>query len=147
MTEIVERHRALADPVRVVILRVLLERELCVCELVAILDEPQYKVSRHLAVLKHAGLVTEWREGTWIHHAIAPTLSPEWRQALHGLRDAWDRQPALRVLVDGMAARVARPPGAACGDGPCALPRVAARRRRCCSPTAPPDGAGKESCG
>jgi len=83
--EIVERHRALADPMRIAILRVLLERELCVCELVAILDEPQYKVSRHLAVLKNAGLVAEWREGTWIHHAIASTLSPEWQRALQGL--------------------------------------------------------------
>ena len=133
MAEIVERHRALADPMRVLILRVLLERELCVCELVAILDEPQYKVSRHLTVLKNAGLVTEWREGTWIHHAISTTLSPEWRLALHGLRDAWDQLPTVRELLARIALRVTRQPGMACGDGPC-TPQTSARRGRSCSP-------------
>lgn len=130
MNEIVARNRALADPMRVLILRLLLERELCVCELIAILEEPQYKVSRHLTVLKNAGLVTEWREGTWIHHGIAPTLTPEWRLALQGLRDAWDQLPALRELVASIALRVTRQPGMACGDGPCTTRQASTCRRR-----------------
>lgn len=134
MNEIVARNRALADPMRVMILRLLLERELCVCELIAILDQPQYKVSRHLTVLKNAGLVTEWREGTWIHHSIAPTLTPEWRLALQGLRDAWDQLPAMHELVAKIALRVTRQPGMACGDGPCTTQQGTSRRRRAGQP-------------
>lgn len=61
---------ACADETRLRILLLLAERELCVCELVEVLDMPQGKVSRHLAVLKHAGLVRDRREGTWIYYAL-----------------------------------------------------------------------------
>ena len=132
ISEVVERHRALADPLRILIIRLLFERELCVCELVSILDEPQYKVSRHLAVLKNAGLVTEWRQGTWIHHDISPTLSPEWRLALQRLRDAWDQLPTIREMLTRIALCVTRQPGMACGDV-CAAPQERARRQRTCS--------------
>jgi ArsR family transcriptional regulator len=61
-------HAALADPLRIRILRLLLERELCVCEIIPVVKEPQYKVSRHLAVMKKAGLVRDWKDGTWVHY-------------------------------------------------------------------------------
>lgn len=50
--------------------------ELCVCELMAALDEPQPKVSRHLGVMKEAGLVVPRREGTWMHYRMASL--PAW---------------------------------------------------------------------
>ena len=90
----------------------------------AILEEPQYKVSRHLAVLKNAGFVSERREGVWMHHAIASTLSPEWQRAIEGLRTAWDQVPAIREKVAGIALRVTRQPGMACTDEPCTSSRL-----------------------
>ena len=68
--------KAFADPTRLRLLFLLAERELCVCELVAVLDESQGKVSRHLAHLRHAGLVTDRREGTWVHYSLAPAKTP-----------------------------------------------------------------------
>lgn len=65
-----EVFKACADPTRLRVLFLLTERELCVCELVEVLDMPQGKVSRHLAVLKRAGLVQSRREGTWIYYAL-----------------------------------------------------------------------------
>ena len=50
--------------------------ELCVCQIVEILQMPQPKVSRHLAVLKKAKLVTVRREGQWIYYSLAPVESP-----------------------------------------------------------------------
>ena len=70
-------HQALADPLRIRIMRLLLERELCVCEIMRALEEPQYKISRHLAVLKNAGLVCDRREGLWMHYEIAPAQRVE----------------------------------------------------------------------
>ena len=53
------------------------EGEVCVCELTVALDEPQPKISRHLALMREAGVVEARREGTWMHYRLAPTL-PEW---------------------------------------------------------------------
>ncbi|MDP2822536.1 MAG: metalloregulator ArsR/SmtB family transcription factor [Sulfuritalea sp.] len=73
---------ALADATRRRILALLVNQgELCVCELTAALDDIQPKISRHLGVLKDAGIVIPRREGTWIFYRLAATL-PGWADAL-----------------------------------------------------------------
>ncbi len=62
--------RAFADPTRLRILNLLLEGELCVCDLCAVLGEIQPKVSRHLAYLRRAELVSVRTEGKWKHYRI-----------------------------------------------------------------------------
>lgn len=54
--------KALGEPTRLRIVRLLAEQELCVCELEAIMEMSQPRISQHLKVLKHAGLVNERRE-------------------------------------------------------------------------------------
>ena len=69
---------ALADPTRLRCLLLLAaEGELCVCELTHALDVSQPKISRHLAMLREAGIVSDRREGLWIHYRINPDL-PAW---------------------------------------------------------------------
>lgn len=72
----------LADPTRLRCV-VLLQREgeLCVCELVHALDLPQPKVSRHLALLREAGVVEDRRAGQWVHYRLHPAL-PAWAVAV-----------------------------------------------------------------
>lgn len=53
------------------------EQEVCVCELTFTLEESQPKVSRHLALMRDAGVVIPRREGTWMHYRINPAL-PSW---------------------------------------------------------------------
>jgi len=68
----------------------LLEREgeLCVCELTHALNEPQPKISRHLAHLREWGMVLDRRDGLWIHYRLHPDL-PTWaREVLHTSRAA-----------------------------------------------------------
>ena len=63
--------KALGDPIRLRLFHLLsLENELCVCHLTDALQLPQSTVSRHLAVLRHAGLVDTRREGKWIHYRL-----------------------------------------------------------------------------
>ena len=62
--------RAFADETRLRLLNLLLERELCVCDLCAILREIQPKISRHLAYLRRAGLVTVREQGKWKYYAV-----------------------------------------------------------------------------
>lgn len=70
MNDDIDVFKACADATRLRVLVLLSERELCVCELVEVLQMPQGKISRHLAVLRHAGLVDDRREGTWIHYSL-----------------------------------------------------------------------------
>jgi ArsR family transcriptional regulator len=51
--------------------------ELCVCELTHSLGLSQPMISRHLALLREAGLVVDRRAGVWIYYAINPAL-PDW---------------------------------------------------------------------
>ena len=70
MNDDLELFKACADETRLRLLVLIAERELCVCELVEVLRMPQGKISRHLAVLRRAGLVEDRREGTWIFYSL-----------------------------------------------------------------------------
>src|ERR1700748_1262417 len=61
---------ALADPTRLRLLNLMRGREVCVCYFVAILQQSQPKISRHLAYLRRAGVVNARREGKWMHYRI-----------------------------------------------------------------------------
>lgn len=60
----------LGDERRIRILRVIMRRDLCVCELVDALRIPQYKVSRHLKALRDVGLVEARRNGRWMYYSV-----------------------------------------------------------------------------
>lgn len=71
-------YKQLADETRLrALLLITQEEELCVCELVAALDESQPKISRHLAQLRKTGLLEDRRQGQWIFYRLSPQL-PEW---------------------------------------------------------------------
>ncbi len=63
---------ALADETRIRILNLLAEGELCVCDLMRVLKEPQSKMSRHLAYLRRSGLVESKRGGLWMYYKLSP---------------------------------------------------------------------------
>jgi len=51
------------------------EDPVCVCELSDALGLPQYQVSKHLAILRQAGLVIDSRVGTWVYYSVPQDLS------------------------------------------------------------------------
>ncbi len=58
-----------------------MEGELCVCELMAALDEVQPKISRHLALLRTDKILLDRRQGQWIYYRLNPNL-PEWAKTV-----------------------------------------------------------------
>jgi ArsR family transcriptional regulator len=68
--------RALADPTRLRLLHLLATQEMCVCYFVEALRTTQPKVSRHLAYLRRAGIVTAHRDHRWIHYRLNPPTDP-----------------------------------------------------------------------
>jgi len=91
--------KALSDWTRLRILAALSVRPLCVCEITKLLDAEQPSVSRHLGILRTAGLVEDRRDGRWVSYRLSE--GPERRAArglLADLRGALASDPALRRL-------------------------------------------------
>jgi len=70
MEKVLNTFKALSDETRLRIIKLLEKGELCVCDLVAALDQVQPKISFHLSALKDAGLVRDRKEGKWIHYRL-----------------------------------------------------------------------------
>lgn len=65
-----EIFKAISDPTRLKILYLLQDGELCVCEIINVLEKPQSTISHHLNVLKKAGFIKGRKEGLWIHYQL-----------------------------------------------------------------------------
>ena len=72
MEAIIKMFKALSDETRLRIYLLLLQGELCVCELVNILNMEQSRISHSVRILKEADLVVNRREGKWIIYAVNP---------------------------------------------------------------------------
>jgi len=81
--------KALADKNRARILKMLEEQELCVCQIMAVLGLKQPTISKHLSVLKKAGLVESRRNGTWMFYRLSPRRWNNFDQAQLGLMRNW----------------------------------------------------------
>lgn len=68
--------RALADKTRLRLINLIGSDEVCVCFFVEVLGSSQPKISRHLAYLRRAGLVTARREGKWMHYRVVEPPDP-----------------------------------------------------------------------
>ncbi len=86
--------KALDDRTRLRLLNLMGDEEVCVCYFVEVLGTNQPKISRHLAYLRRAGVVSARREGKWMHYRIVAPADPhaarvfaEVRAWLHAERD------------------------------------------------------------
>jgi ArsR family transcriptional regulator len=89
--------RALGDETRLRIVALLSHGELCVCHLEAALDLNQSTASRHLGILKAAGIVDSRREGTWVYYAITEQEHATVAKALEVLTKTFGAERALRT--------------------------------------------------
>ena len=95
---------ALADKTRLRLLNLIRNEEVCVCFFVEALKESQPKISRHLAYLRKAGLVSARRDGKWMHYKINPPKNPQLSKilenALESLRLGNETQREHEKLVE-----------------------------------------------
>lgn len=88
--------KAVGDPTRTRILKLLERGGLCVCQVQAVLGLAPSTVSKHLTILKLAGLVEDERDGKWIEYAITDaSRNPHAKQVLNLLKGSLDRDPAV----------------------------------------------------
>ncbi|ARJ67566.1 transcriptional regulator [Magnetospirillum sp. ME-1] len=121
--------KAVADPSRVRILKLLEGGELCVCQITTVLGLATATISKHLAALKVAGLLQQRRDGKWVYYRLAERgLNPYAPQFLGMIRSSLADDPTiagdrrLLALVDQVPVQVL------CDQGRSALPAVSS----CC---------------
>lgn len=110
MSETARLFQALADDTRLRLVALLMEGELCVCDMVAVLSLPQSTVSRHLASLRNAGLVEGRREGVWMHYrldageGLKAGLLELLKEKLAGMKQVRDDRRVLKKFLAGKKA-------------------------------------------
>jgi ArsR family transcriptional regulator len=77
MEDLIKALKALSDETRLRIIKILLERECCVCEIMQALDISQSRASRNLGILQDAGFLKARRDGLWIVYSV------DWQTANH----------------------------------------------------------------
>lgn len=92
MEEHITIFKALSDITRLKMIWLLtnIDDKICVSEIVEVLDEYQYNVSRHLKILKTAKLVEEVKEGKWVYYYLTP-VTTEFRRYI---------QEAIQVIPE-----------------------------------------------
>jgi ArsR family transcriptional regulator len=93
--------KVLSDESRLKMLWLLFNhRELCVCDVMAVLEITQSKASRHLAALRHIGIATDRREGLWAYYSLSPVEDELARDHLKLLRKTLAKQPDAKTLLE-----------------------------------------------
>jgi len=99
MKEFIKVMKALSDPNRVKLLKMLQKRQMCVCEIQAALGIAQPTVSKHLKVLEAAGLVGREKEGLWVNYSLSDgSRSPYAASLLGNLKHWLEDDPEIRDL-------------------------------------------------
>jgi ArsR family transcriptional regulator len=81
--------KALSDPNRVKIIKMLQRKLMCVCEMQAALQIAQPSVSKHLKILEDAGLVTSYKDGMWVNYQLADGSASPYASSLLGNLKHW----------------------------------------------------------
>lgn len=90
------KFRAFSDQTRLRILHLLLKGEMCVCDIVDIINVPQPTASRHLAYLRKSGLVATEKKGLWTYYSLVVTKSGFHQKLLDCLASCFEEVPEIR---------------------------------------------------
>ncbi|UCB50058.1 MAG: winged helix-turn-helix transcriptional regulator [Deltaproteobacteria bacterium] len=101
MKDFVRVTKALSDPNRVKIIKMLQHKTMCVCELKEALQVAQPTVSKHLKVLEEAGLVSSAKDGMWVNYYLTDGASSPYVATMLGNLKHWlEEDPEISALVE-----------------------------------------------
>ncbi len=81
--------KALSDPNRIKIMKMLQERPLCVCEIKTALNIAQSTASKHLKILEDAGLVRSFKDGLWVNYSLSDGSGSPYSASMIGNLKHW----------------------------------------------------------
>ena len=92
--------KALSDPSRVKIMKMLQRQMMCVCEIQAALQVAQSTTSKHLQILEDAGLISSKKDGLWVNYLLSDgSISPYVSSVIGNLRHWLNDDPQIRNMV------------------------------------------------
>lgn len=92
--------KALSDPNRVKIMKMLQQRPLCVCEIKEVLGIAQSTASKHLKILEDADLVRGFKDGLWVNYSLSTGSGSPFAASLIGSLKHWlDNESEIKELV------------------------------------------------
>jgi ArsR family transcriptional regulator len=101
MREFIKVMKALSDPNRVKMIKMLQRRVMCVCELQGALGLAQSTVSKHLKILEDAGMIAFSKEGLWVNYRLADgSKNPYVASLLGNLRHWLEDDPEVEAILD-----------------------------------------------
>lgn len=101
MKEFIKVMKALSDPNRVKIIKILQKRVMCVCEIQAAIGIAQPTISKHLKVLEEAGLVSHSKDGLWVNYSITDGARSPYVASLLGHMRHWlSEDMEIKKLLD-----------------------------------------------
>lgn len=104
MKEFIRVMKALSDPTRVKILKILEKRMMCVCELQAAIGAAQSTTSKHLKILEDAGLVAFHKDGLWVNYTLSDgRQSPYAASLLGNLRHWLNEDPDISQMIGSIS--------------------------------------------
>ena len=104
MKEFIRVMKAVSDPTRVKILKIIEKRMMCVCELQTSLGIAQSTTSKHLKILEDAGLVASHKDGLWVNYTLADGRQSAFAASLLGnLRHWLNDEPEISALAEKTA--------------------------------------------
>jgi ArsR family transcriptional regulator len=104
MKDFIRVMKALSDPSRVKVVKMLQQKPMCVCEIQTALSLAQPTVSKHLKVLEDAGLVQSNKDGLWVNYSLSAGGSPYAATLLGNLRHWLGDDPEIRRLSEALPA-------------------------------------------
>lgn len=106
--DLIQIYQCLCDETRLRILNLLAETPLCVCHFQDILQEPQVKISKHLAYLRERGMVETERQQNWIIYSLPARRDPELEANMKCLQDCVQSHPVFKKDLKAAAKLRAR---------------------------------------
>lgn len=114
MEHLARIHAALADHTRLRLLAACFGGERCVCQLVALVGLSNAAVSKHLSLLRDAGLLSGRKDGRWVHLSLPDDPDPPAAEAIDWVRRHASGDPTLRDDTERMDQILSMEPAALC---------------------------------
>ncbi len=106
--DLIQIYQCFCDATRLRILHLLTQTPLCVCHFQEILDEPQVKISKHLAYLRERGMVEAERDQNWMIYSLPKKRAAELETNLKCLQDCVQSNPIFKRDLRNLAKVCAR---------------------------------------
>ena len=101
MRKLIKVMKAVSDPSRIKIMKMLQRRVMCVCEIQALLGTAQSTASKHLKILEEAGLITSYKDGLWVNYTLTDgTDSPYAANLIGNLKHWLEDDPGIEALIE-----------------------------------------------